>query len=512
MADEQEKEGIVSRFGRGTMREVGDMLGSSALSSALMQGAFEKFGQAFTDTGFRGRRGEGGTAAGVDPGAMQPWRAAGLKAANALERRWQVMEYEDFQESHVEGFKETAQELQSQYQTANTMLDDGLWTNPVTGEPEPINTATQAGRDRLERYRGELHTKFYTQLSDLTQTLSMEGIKYKGNEMIQEQMMKMFEHSSAQLQNVANPEQMLRGEKAYSDISVQERNAAANEAQARAATKAAKKADRPISVKEALADPAIGVENILPWAEDTMMNSNQAGAYIRQGKAVLTDQLHEVHKAEWVASGGKAGEYDKSGTVETNDNVAWVESQLAQSGGAIQRAATVEFVKAKDPDAAEAAKQHSPQYFDIMGDAPNPDAPKGIISDKRITETQRDDNVRAWKQPLADKLEAYMSDPKNDPDIEVAIAHIVEEWLPGAITGATKSTAPTSIQATQSQNTVKYRQLVAKFARRYLENEFYKISKIAAEQNKQAALIAKKRKPRRGGGLGRAITSLFGDE
>ena len=146
-----------------------------------------------------------------------------------------------------------------------------------------------------------------------------------------------------------------------------------------------------------------------------------------------------------------------------------------------------------------------------MGDT-KPDAPKGIIADKRITEDQRDDNVKLWKQPLADKLNDYMADPNNDPNIEVAIAHIVDEWLPGAITGSTQSTAPPSIQATQSENTAKYRELVARFARRYLEREFYTISKVAADQNKKATLAAKKSRPRRHGGLGRAITALFADE
>ncbi|KKL67767.1 hypothetical protein LCGC14_2131700, partial [marine sediment metagenome] len=255
---------------------------------------------------------------------------------------------------------------------------------------------------------------------------------------------------------------------------------------------------------------SIGVQNILPWAEDVMMNSPQAGAYIEQGKAVLTDQLNKAHKAEWVAGGGKEKEYDKL----DEDNITWVESQLTQSAGAIQRAATVEFVKAKDPKAAEMAKQHSPQYYDLMSGEMK-DAPKGIISDKRISESQRDDNVKAWKEPLAAKLEAYMADPANDPDIEVAINHIVDEWLPGAVTGATSSQAPPSILANQSSGTEKYRELVARFARAYLEQNFYKISKVAGDFNKEAkreALMRISTPSYKRGGLAQASKSLFGDE
>jgi len=477
------------------------------LSSALMQGAFEKFGQAFTDTGFRGRRGGGGPAAGLDPAAMKPWREAGAKAASALEQRWQTMEFEDFQQTHVQDFTQGSSELMEEFRTLNALLDDGQWQDP-TGKMIQLDTNTETDRDRLIRYRSELFTRFYAQQTDLVQSLATEGMKFPNNKQIEQQLMNVFQTSTNQLMNTAKPQERIESERAYSDIAVQERTSRAAVIQARASAKAAKQAARPISIKEALADPNIGIANILPWAEDTMMDSAQAGAYIEQGKAVLTAQLNAAHKAEWVASGGKEKNYD----LLDPENIAWVDSQLAQSGGAIQRAATVEFVRAKDPKAAEEAKKHSPQYFELMDSTTTPDAPKGIISDKRITESQRDANVKAWKQPLAAKLEEYMSDPNNDPDIEVAIDFIVNEWLPGAITGSTVSSAPLSIQAIQSEGTKKYRDLVVRYARRYLENEFYNISKIAAEHNKAAALAAKKRRPRRGGGLGRAISSLFGDE
>ena len=522
--DEQEQEESVAAIG--TFSKVRNAVGAGVtaatdnpvtrnLSSALMQGAFEKFGQAFTDTGFRGRRGGGGIQAGLDPNAMQPWRDAGQKAVGALEQRWMKMEYEDFQKSHVAAFSEGSSGLMEDFRTENALADEGQMVD-AQGKVIQLDTTKQEDRARLVRYRSELFTKFYARQTDMVQSLTAEGVKFPHNTMIREQLMNVFETSTNQLMNTAKPQERVDTERAYSDIEVQERQVAAQERTARAQAKAAKQADRPISVKEALADPSIGVQNILPWAEDTMMNSPQAGAYIEQGKAVLADQLHAAHKAEWIAGGGKEKEYD----LLDPENIAWVDSQLAQSGGAIQRAATVEFVKAKDPKAAEEAKQHSPQYYDLMGDSTAPDAPRGILSDKRITESQRDENVKGWKKPLADKLEAYMSDPNNDPDIEVAIDFIVNEWLPGAITGSTSSTAPSSIKATQSQSTEKYRELVARYARRYLEANFDKISAVAKDQNKEKARRARnlragklrRRGVRGGAGLGRAISSLFGDE
>ncbi len=511
MADEQEqeKQGTFSKarkaVGAGITAATNNPV-TRNLSSALMQGAFEKFGQAFTDTGFRGSRGQGGPEAGLDPNAMAPWRQAGAKAAGALEQRWHKMEYEDFQQTRVQDFTEEASGLMDDFRAENALADEGQMVDP-TGKVIQLDVTKQEDRARLVRYRSQLFTRFYAKQTDLVQSLTAEGIKFPNNPMIQEQLMNVFETSTKQLMNTAKPQERVETERAYSDIEVQERNAASAERQSRASAKAAKQADRPISVKEALADPNVGVANILPWAEDVMMNSAQAGVYIEQGKAVLTNKLNTAHKAEWVAAGNKEKDYD----ILDLENIEWVTSQLAQSGGAIQRAATVEFVRAKDPKAAERAKQYSPQYFELM-QGNKPSDPKGIISDKRITESQRDDNVKAWKQPLADKLEEYMSDSNNDPDIEVAIDYIVNEWLPGAITGTTTSSAPPSIQATQSSSTQKYRELVSRYARIYLENEFYNISKLAAEHNKAAALAAKKRRPRRSGGLGRAITSLFGDE
>ena len=516
MADEQKRDedGLLQRAGRGAAdlgraagRTAGELLGSKALSSALMEGAFEKFGQAFTDTGYRGRRGEGGPQAGSDPNAMAPWRAAGAKAAAALDERWQKMEYEDLQQTIIKDYTDDTKVLSDRYKMLNALLDDGKWQHP-DGKIEELDVATEPDRARLLRYRGQLHTDFFTQLTDLTSTLAGEGVKYPNNDMIQEQLMNVFEAATNNLNVVANPQERIQAERAYSDIAVQERQSRAARDTAKTA---AKTAARPISVKEALADPNIGIANILPWAEDTMMNSAQAGAYIAEGKAVLTAELHEMHKTEWVAGGGKEKEYDKLDP----ENIEWVESQLAQSGGAIQRAATVEFVRAKDPKTAERAKQYSPQYYEMMSDVESASEDGvGVKPGKRITEKQRKANVQGWKEPLAAKLEAYMADAANDPDIEVAINHIVEEWLPQAITGATQSTAPSEILTTQSESTAQYRREVAEFARMYLEQNFHKLSKVAAEQNKEATRKARRRAPRgRGaGGLGRAVSSLFGDE
>ena len=468
------------------------------LSTALMQGAFEKFGQAFTDTGDV-RRDQASSGQ-----RLAPFRDAGATVAKRLEDRWFRMEYENFQSEEVDPYIQAKKRMMMEYKDLNGDLDQGQWRDG-NGEMQQFDINTIDGQRNLLRLRTSLFQKFYQNNADMDMSLANEAYKYPANPIIDERIQAVITAGQKGLQAMVAPKEQLESEAIQHGMSMDMRRAQAAERTATAQEKVAK-AIRPISVKEALADPNIGLANIMPWAEDAMMDSNQAGAYIAEGKAVLTAQLHKAHKAELVASGGKADDYDQLDP----ENIEWVKSQLAQSGGAIQRAATVEFVRAKDPKAAEAAKRHSPQYFELMGEVK--DAPKGIIADKRITESQRDDNIKAWKQPLADKLNAYMSDPNNDPDIEVAINHIVDEWLPGAITGSTTSSAPSAIQATQSENTAKYRELVTRFARRYLEGSFWRISKVAAERNKKAAHRSRQSQGRKSGGLARANKSLFGDE
>ncbi|KKK72545.1 hypothetical protein LCGC14_2902790, partial [marine sediment metagenome] len=258
MADEQEleEEGLLKRAGRGAASEVGAALTGSTsrqLSSALMASAFEKFGQAFTDTGFRGRRGGGGQAAGLDPAAMQPWRAAGAKAADALEHRWRLMELEDFKDAHADGFSQIAQGLNEEHQRGSTMLDDGQWIG-ADGQMIQLDTTSIQGQARIDRYRSELTTKFYTKLSDATQKLLGEVVKYPGNKMIEQVGMGIIEAQQKVLQQTANPQQNIEGEQGFADISKTRMDAQTNRLNAKTAAASAKALKQPTSLPMALKD------------------------------------------------------------------------------------------------------------------------------------------------------------------------------------------------------------------------------------------------------------------
>ncbi len=123
--EEQEQQPRPSRAGQAASSFASNAL--KGISKALMQNAFEKFGRGFTDTGHRGGTWLGGGSAGggqpgSDAAAMAPWREAGAKASEALEQRWQLMEYEDFQESHVAGYIKSTRELVDTFKSLNSML------------------------------------------------------------------------------------------------------------------------------------------------------------------------------------------------------------------------------------------------------------------------------------------------------------------------------------------------------------------------------------------------------
>lgn len=487
------------------------------LSTSLMQGAFESFGRAFTDTGYRGHRsGSGlqGIAAGTAGGGMDAWREAGARAATGLEKRWHTMELEDLKQTDLARANEQIAELATNYRKYKGMLNDGVWVNE-DGTMEKL-PKTEEGQERLRRYHGELQTDVSARTADIMASFSQSAARFPNNPLVAELVATIFTQSSKQMQEIANPEDSIASEKAHSDITVQERNSRAAMINARAQSAAAAKAIRPVSIAEALRDPLIGVRDILAWTEQNMLAGPDGEAYRQQMIGIATPDFHDRLAKEQVASGEikKLSEYDKVDP----ENIEWVDNQLAQAGPQLQQGAAALMLKAKDPKAYEAAKSYAPHYYEILEGDKRPDAPKGV-KDKRITENQRDLNVKAWKQPLADKLDEYMSDPNNNPDIDVAIDYIINDWLPGAITGSTTSSAPSSIQATQSENTAEYRKLVIRFARKYLETNFDKISGIAKDRNKEKARRARNlrasrltRRGRRSGGMGRAVNSLFGDE
>ena len=469
---EEEQPGVFRSAHEAGMRSAGGAVTGAlrGMSTAMMASAFEKFGKAFTDTGYRGSRHGGGAQgpqAGLDPVSMGPFRQAGQRAGQALEHRWQLMELEEFNDSHIEGWKNNVKSLTNEFTGRNRMLDDGFWENP-NGEPEPLDTTSEVGRERLRRYRGELYTKFSSSLSDIMMDLGSEAAKYPNNTMIGATVAQAIKFQSDKLMKAVNPQAAIQSEKGFSDIMVQERESKTNQMNARTAAKAAKE---PNSIRQALDDTRIGVQDILPWM------TSGPGAELLHSSAgePFRNSAQERYRQYLIDEEGFMD--DGPGGEETQK----LDNKMKSSERTILNIAAVDYLKSVDPKAAEAAKIYQPQYFahEVTGE----DKPKGVRKGLRLSKKQTQMNIKGWETEIDKKLTSYMSDPTNPSDIGSALDFILGEWLPKAMVGETEDQIPAGILATRSDATSGYRDDIKFAMEAYLKKNWGRISAIAKETN-----------------------------
>ncbi len=480
------------------------------LSTALMQGAFEKFGQAFTATGdVKADRAN-------DQGRMQGFRDAGATVASRLEDRWFRMEYENFQSNEVEPFIAAKRRSLDDFKMRNDLLNEGRVPGP-DGQIQQFDLPTPAGRDMARRARSALFQEFYSVNADMDMSLANEAYKYSHNPIIDSRIQAIVEAGSKQLMQIASPpgldaqvkEQGMR--LADEGLQIDQQRADTAAAQVRLAKT---QASRDQSIGEALKDPAIGLQGILPWIETGHGRGHLAGpaaaAYLEEGKAIMTAQLHQQREAEQRADGTlKDGdEYYAA----SDDNTAAVQSIVSQNGAALQRAAAVELVRAADPQAAIDAEKYSPQFYELVANAESATGQKKIITDKRLSKAEIKNNIGAWKRVVDHKLKEYMENPANDPSMDAVLAEIVDVWLPQAITGAIRSPAGANIMANQSKATEGYRNQIAAEMRKYITDEAYKKNTLLEEMNPEAVKRAKRKRASGLGSRGRRRARLLGPE
>lgn len=451
MADEQERdeEGLLKRGAKAVGRGVGEALQSRPLQSALMATAFEKFGQAFNDTGFRGRRGGGGQAAGLDPAAMEPWRAAGVAAADALEHRWQVMELEDFKDAHADGFLQVAEGINEEHQRGSTMLDDGQWIGP-DGQMIQLDTSSIQGQARIDRYRSELTTKFYTKLTDATQKLLGEVVKYPGNKMIEEVGMGAIEAQQKVLQMTANPQQNIQGEQGFADISATRSKAQTDARNSRTAAAQAKTVKQPTSLPMALkderwADNPIGYLTETP--EGMASLSTGIGGDILAGKtatfrAAVIKKDEQIVKDNPKADAEKLADLGYRGYSEDEaldpEGYAALNSVTDQASGELRMRTATDVLQKQHPVAAAKDKAQRPWLYPKASEVGPADTQvKPLIADNQIPEGRLGKKERKGivnkihkgiKPDIEKELRRWVGDSKNPTDVDAALAHM-EEWL-----------------------------------------------------------------------------------
>ena len=386
------------------------------LSTALMQGAFEKFGHAFTDTGDVRRD------TMSEDSRMAPWREQGQKVAGALEMRWHTMEYENFQAAEVEPYIQAKKGMLQEYQQRHEMLNQGQWIG-ADGQIQQFDISKPQDREQLIRIRGQLENNYYGQSGEQDIELFHKAYKYGNNPLISNRIQAIATTYSEMLMTVANPQDTLQSENILSEIDARGRNVAVNERLAATQAQQTRELKRPKDLREAAAHPEIGPGGIMQWlmftpeGSEIMFGSAGADAY-RNAKESMRQQLLKDYP-------------DLSKDPEA------VESRLLGLEGRIKNIAAAEMLKRMSPELYQQAKQMTPHFFDYTkGGAQDgilgPDDERGIKGEKRLSTDRKKDLYNSWKTQWDAELDKWASDASNPPDADAAMQHM-ERWLSEAI-------------------------------------------------------------------------------
>jgi hypothetical protein len=442
------------------------------LSTALMQGAFAKFGQAFTDTGDVRKDAQSRDS------RMAPWIQAGAGAASALEARWHTMEYENFQAEHVEPYIAKKRAMLDDYQRRHAQADDGIFEGP-NGDPMPVDITTKEGRLRAGRMRGQMEKRFYAINSDMDLTLFGEAGKYSSNPMIVDRVNMIANSTSDTLSTVANPQQSLEEQEGRSVIRGRESAAEAAMVSTRAQAANVKSQKRPKSFREAVKHPDVGVGGIVQWFVSdpdgiAVMNSPGGGA-------------------SYLAAEEKTARGDimaQNPDLKEGDPV--LESKLKRAEPQWKMAAVTKYLESLDPAIADQARMATPHFFADL----TQEKERGIVSDKRQAPEVRQRNVDTWKKHAETHFNEYMENPDNSSDIGAALDDL-EQWLGAAVYGDTDEPGLQAVTAARGEGTERYVSDILEQIPEYIRNWWHtkKGSAIAQEENPEETRL--KRAPSR---------------
>lgn len=394
---------------------------AKGMSTALMQGAFEKFGHAFTDTG--NVRGDQASEAN----RMAPWRQQGQNVANALRARWETMEYENFQASAIEPYIDAKKKMLSEYQGMHADLDSGIsGRDPQTGEPRYVDITTLEGRQEMIRLRGQLEKTFYNRNGDMDIELFNFAHKYPQNTLISKRIESIATAYSEMFMKSSNPDQTLAAEGAVSDIRVNEMNAETASRQARTAASKQNQPKDPKNLTQASKHPDYENGGAMRFLLDA--DGGQAIMYGNRG----VDDYRDARSA-----------FEQKLIAEDPDlanKPAELEGRLLELKGRIRNLAASTYLKRNEPEQWALAKETTPWLFDFekKGEGVSgsqelgPDDERGYKGDKRITKDQQKDLYNDWISVYDKELDQWAADPKNDLTVEAAMEHM-EEWVKNAV-------------------------------------------------------------------------------
>jgi hypothetical protein len=402
---------------------------AQGLSKALMQSAFTKFGEAFTDTGDVRKD------AATRDSRLAPFQQAGAGAAAALEGRWHTMEYENFQNEFIEPYIAQKKEMLDDYQRRHAQADVGIFEGP-DGLPMPVDITTKEGRLMAVRMRGQLEKRFYALNTDMDLELFNEAGKYSNNPMIVGRAQAIEQATSNQLSTIGAPQDTMQSEEAQSVIRGRESAAEAAMVRAKGTAARAKDAKRPISYADAIKDPTIGPGGIMQWL---ISDPNGVTILTTGGGSAFLDAEKKLAKGALMKSNPSLTE----GSAELED-------ALDRNKPKWMSVAAGKYVKHLSPSDYEMAKQLTPHFF-----AEEKEKERGVISGDRMAPETRKANVTTWESHAETHFNNYMKDPNNDPSIEAAMEDL-EQWIGSAVYGDTDEPELQEVTATRGPGNVRY--------------------------------------------------------
>ena len=437
------------------------------LSQALMQGAFAKFGAAFTDTGDVRRDAESRES------RLAPFMQAGNNVADALQTRWQTMEYENFQNEYVEPWREEKQRLHEEYRNRNSQMDEGVVQSP-DGKTEELDLNTKEGRLKAVRMRGQLESRYYQINGDLDLDLFGKASKWENNPQIMKRIEMIRDTTANMLAQEANPEGTMQKEEGMSVMRGRENAAEAAMVTAKSQAANTKRDYLPRNYQEALQHPDVGVNGIIQW----MFTDETGLKTLHEGGAAFINTERQLALEGIMA--------DNPGLDETDPKI---QGLLTGMQSEYLANATVKYLKWVDPKTAEMAKQATPWFFKGADEA----VPVGVVG-QRMGPKERKTKLNTWNTRAEEHFDKYMADPENDPSIAAAMKDL-NEWLKAAVYGKTEEPGLREIAAEKNKGTERYVGEVLEQVPEHI-NRWWAAeggSGIGAEENPAAAKLAKER-------------------
>lgn len=469
------------------------------LQGALIQSAFQKFGEAFHGGGYT----PPGQQAAESPG-IAAWRAQGAQVAAALENRWHMAEFANFRKQQLARFQKDAEAVRQESQFRNAQLNRGHWYEP-DGSLTKLDPNTPEGREQIALFRGQLQADVINKIGQLQVALGNEAAeKYSTNPLVGQVIQNMYEKATKAMMTQFQPKETLDAEQQRADIRSTEADVALKTQQT--ATSAAMAADAQTAAKEPRSLPeayALGGAGALDEFINGTKNGLDMWGAVREGYRA---QANAAFDARFIKA------HPELANDEARMTMA-LERAKIENDSRLEKLAQWQWVSSTlGPEAAKEFSAANPGY------GPDPAGPTEPAIKGRISPKETKAKTKEWGGIALEVYRDYISQADDkDAALEYGIDYVLNEWLPERLSGEGTGEEyddyiNSNLSASGGQATAAYREQV----RAFIEATLRKHAGANAPELPPEARVKRPTQQRRGhkqaGALGRGIQALFGDQ